>query len=868
MSKKYFNQITKVLFITILIFIGFINNSYSQYFRSWVLRYQYPEFNSEPYSFTKDNGGNVFLTGKLRPDDLNSLNYSTISLGMNKCADMIFENNFNQTNDIDYGKDIAFDNNNNLYILGFYWGGSVNKGEFFLRKFTNYLTQWNYPGIHDWKDCEPYRVAVDNNGNAYVSLWSYVINPEYDDFALIKLTNSGELSWLRTYKDNSYEQTEDMAMDNSGNIIIVGGSGTNIENLDIKVIKYDSDGNLLFDVSYQGNTGTSEGPYSVTTDEFNNIYLTGTIMLTDILPNESSGPRQYCNTMKISPSGNICWVKNFLPANYFMAAGKKIKQINNNYLTVAGWAQRQDQINTTRDYLVIRYDINTGNIIWSKLFDYANSYDEANDLDLDANGNTYVTGFVYNTISYNPNCSDYGTLKYDVNGNLVWSDFYNYWQNMEDKAIGIKCINNSIYVTGSSKRYHGTYDVPEITTIRYSTEWISDCFDEKSKLGNDKPLNAIAFNNSIFIVGDSGTVLNSTDNGLNWNNIHIDNKSNLKDVAFLNDRSGIIVTEKSKILVSSNNGLDWKEKEISNENLNKIDAINNTIRIAGEKGLILKSLDVGKTWINESINSNYNIINIKYINTNEGFLLTKNGELLKTEDAGKNWNIKLTSEQNELFDIDFSDTSLGMIVGEKGKIYRTTNKGASWELIHCDNISNLNKIYFTKSNDIYIAGDNGLVLYSSNKGNNWFKIETNSNENISSIKFLNKDFGVAIGKNGKIFISSIGEKVFEAHPVLNPKSDIGNNTSNKFDLMNYPNPFNPTTKISFNLPMNSYVRLAVYNIIGQEVKVLINGRMTSGYKEIQFDGSSLSSGVYFYRLYVRDENNNNYSVTNKFLLIK
>ncbi|HPS64881.1 MAG TPA: YCF48-related protein, partial [Ignavibacteria bacterium] len=257
-----------------------------------------------------------------------------------------------------------------------------------------------------------------------------------------------------------------------------------------------------------------------------------------------------------------------------------------------------------------------------------------------------------------------------------------------------------------------------------------------------------------------------------------------------------------------------------------------------------------------------------YINTNEGFLLTKNGELLKTEDAGKNWNIKLTSEQNELFDIDFSDTSLGMIVGEKGKIYRTTNKGASWELIHCDNISNLNKIYFTKSNDIYIAGDNGLVLYSSNKGNNWFKIETNSNENISSIKFLNKDFGVAIGKNGKIFISSIGEKVFEAHPVLNPKSDIGNNTSNKFDLMNYPNPFNPTTKISFNLPMNSYVRLAVYNIIGQEVKVLINGRMTSGYKEIQFDGSSLSSGVYFYRLYVRDENNNNYSVTNKFLLIK
>ena len=126
MGKRYFNNVTLLRNYNFryrhwsnLVLIGFINNSYSQYFRCWVLRYQYPEFNSEPYSFTKDNGGNVFLTGKLRPDDLNSLNYSTISLGMNKCADMIFENNFNQTNDIYYGKDIAFDNNNNLYILGF-----------------------------------------------------------------------------------------------------------------------------------------------------------------------------------------------------------------------------------------------------------------------------------------------------------------------------------------------------------------------------------------------------------------------------------------------------------------------------------------------------------------------------------------------------------------------------------------------------------------------------------------------------------------------------------------------------------------------------------------------------------------------------
>ena len=69
---------------------------------------------------------------------------------------------------------------------------------------------------------------------------------------------------------------------------------------------------------------------------------------------------------------------------------------------------------------------------------------------------------------------------------------------------------------------------------------------------------------------------------------------------------------------------------------------------------------------------------------------------------------------------------------------------------------------------------------------------------------------------------------------------------------NYPNPFNPSTTISYGLPHRSHVMLTVFNTVGQQVALLQNGEQEAGYHEVKFDGSGLSSGVYFYRLRAGD----------------
>jgi len=109
--------------------------------------------------------------------------------------------------------------------------------------------------------------------------------------------------------------------------------------------------------------------------------------------------------------------------------------------------------------------------------------------------------------------------------------------------------------------------------------------------------------------------------------------------------------------------------------------------------------------------------------------------------------------------------------------------------------------------------------------------------------------------DNELISNSSGEKFEIFYASL---TDIRNNeiSKNNFVLsQNYPNPFNPTTKIQYTIPTVGVqravsVQLEIYNVLGKEVATLVNESKSAGNYEVEFDASSLPSGVYFYQLKV------------------
>jgi len=73
---------------------------------------------------------------------------------------------------------------------------------------------------------------------------------------------------------------------------------------------------------------------------------------------------------------------------------------------------------------------------------------------------------------------------------------------------------------------------------------------------------------------------------------------------------------------------------------------------------------------------------------------------------------------------------------------------------------------------------------------------------------------------------------------------MSENKPEEFSFNNYPNPFNPSTVISYQIPEDDFVTIKVYNLEGREIKTLVHERKEAGYYNLQFDGNKLSSGIY------------------------
>jgi hypothetical protein len=160
--------------------------------------------------------------------------------------------------------------------------------------------------------------------------------------------------------------------------------------------------------------------------------------------------------------------------------------------------------------------------------------------------------------------------------------------------------------------------------------------------------------------------------------------------------------------------------------------------------------------------------------------------------------------------------------------------------------------------DITPAGENETIVAS-------FSIDLAGTEGLSAVVFASGFLNPAANQSGESFAIGIAladGTVIVATPTSTER--IESDIPNEFSLgQNYPNPFNPTTQINFSLPVASDVALSVYNIQGQRVATLINGRVEAGRHSATFEANGLASGLYLYRITA-----GGFSQTSKMMLVK
>jgi hypothetical protein len=107
--------------------------------------------------------------------------------------------------------------------------------------------------------------------------------------------------------------------------------------------------------------------------------------------------------------------------------------------------------------------------------------------------------------------------------------------------------------------------------------------------------------------------------------------------------------------------------------------------------------------------------------------------------------------------------------------------------------------------------------------------------------------GSTHGENGERIIAE--ELANFARDIAVGISKTASRKAEEYQLLpNYPNPFNPSTKIKFDLPKSEFINLKVYNILGEEIAIVVSNKLQAGNHTYEFDGSNLSSGIYFYRI--------------------
>jgi len=307
-----------------------------------------------------------------------------------------------------------------------------------------------------------------------------------------------------------------------------------------------------------------------------------------------------------------------------------------------------------------------------------------------------------------------------------------------------------------------------------------------------------------------------------------------------------------------------------NQDIGFIEAGSDTLSY---QALIYKTIDGGYNWyltetpilyFPEPYLVNYSVNKFFFLDENNGWAACSafagGGLSLSTLDGGENWDVGIEPGLSpDLFDIHFADINSGGVVGHNGSFPYVVLTEDNFGTISYQYDITWNQlaqaICFQNDSIVWITGSPGIINRSTNSGAS-FEVFQVIDAELGMIQFFNNT-GFIFGRNNSLlkFVDPVEVNNFEIQAKgLNVKA--------------YPNPFNPTTTISFTIYEESKVELIVYNIKGQKIKNLVNKVLTRDDHSFCWDGRNnsgeeVSSGIYLCRLRIGDQ-----IISKKLMMIK
>ena len=460
-------------------------------------------------------------------------------------------------------------------------------------------------------------------------------------------------------------------------------------------------------------------------------------------------------------------------------------------------------------------------------------------------------GFIRNNINGSDNY-----LNFEINPmmanlvDIVYSDSLN--------GYGISSLTDAVIKTTNG----GTgWDLTAGTTA--SMTWVSKLVTS-SGIGNNLCQHP-SDRNSLFVMYGNRVYV-SRNKGDNWSQISTTSLGTAAHsfyVSPLDTNVWVAAIESStdKVIKTTDYGITWTTvvtRNFSNYGQPlEMDQNNpSTFYFAPDGGGFYKSTDTASTFTEISgaypFRSPCDLI-VMYDSSNvifvaDGVTGSGLGDIYKSSNGGVNWTKVHTnpssSEIPAMSNSIFDKSTMYATNWSGGNIYKTTNYGDNWTLLRTNPSSGWATDVCREDPTLVLTGSYGSPTFLS----------TNSGANFSSYTSGGgAGAGIIVPERGYLINMMTGGlyKMNINYSVVTTVKEniISSVTPNSFNLyQNYPNPFNPTTKIKFDLPKSGNVKLAIYDNLGREIQSIVNGYRNQGTYEINFDGSNLSTGVYFYRL--------------------